>query len=104
MCIRWAHGMFVKSKELGDALPAIAHIWFREYMGRRSSSHQIKRELCYLMKELSGQIAEMWSCVPNRRVLTLMSLEDGTTFCEASTVESDGSREKKVYVSRRKNY
>ncbi|CAK0873269.1 unnamed protein product [Prorocentrum cordatum] len=29
MCIRWAQGLFVKSKEPGDVLPAITHIWFR---------------------------------------------------------------------------
>ena len=29
MCIRWAQGLFVKSKEPGDVLPAITHILFR---------------------------------------------------------------------------
>ena len=29
MCIRWVQGMFVASKEPGDVLPAIVHIWGR---------------------------------------------------------------------------
>jgi hypothetical protein len=31
LCNKWAQGMFVKSKEPEDVLPAIVHVWFRVY-------------------------------------------------------------------------
>ena len=31
LCIRWAQGIFVASREPRDVLPAIEHIWFRVY-------------------------------------------------------------------------